>query len=50
MARFIDFHEGDTLISQGAEDTAAYLIQSGWVQVNRRRRNGAVASSTIGPG
>jgi len=50
MAKMIDFKEGDKLINQGDEDNAAYLIQSGWVQVHQKRNNGTITSTTIGPG
>ncbi len=50
MAKIIDFKEGDTLISQGDDDHAAYLIQSGWVQVRQRQCSGKISSTTIGPG
>jgi len=50
MARILEFKEGDTLIAQGGEDTGAYLIQSGWVQVMRKKPGGAIATFTLGPG
>jgi len=50
MARILPFKEGDTLIAQGDEDTGAFLIQSGWVQVRRKKPGGAIATVTLGPG
>ncbi|HXH72940.1 MAG TPA: cyclic nucleotide-binding domain-containing protein [Mariprofundaceae bacterium] len=50
MARILPFKEGDTLIAQGDEDTGAYLIQSGWVQVRRKKPGGAIDTFTLGPG
>jgi len=50
MARILPFKEGDTLIAEGEEDTAAYLIQSGWVQVRRKKPGGAIDTFTLGPG
>jgi len=50
MARTLKFKEGDVLIGQGDEDTAAYLIQDGWLQVHRKTPDGAISMSTLGPG
>lgn len=50
MARIIDFTEGECIISQGEKDTAAYLIQSGWVQVSHKRANGSITTTSLGPG
>lgn len=51
MAKVLEFKEGETIISQGdKEDTAAYLILNGWLQVNRTRSNGKITCTTIGPG
>jgi len=50
MAKVIEFKEGEAIITQGDADTAAYLIQSGWLRVSRKRSNGSIATSTIGPG
>ncbi len=50
MARIVTFREGEQLISQGAEDTAAYLIRTGWLQVSRRRSDGSIQVTELGPG
>jgi len=50
MARTMEFLEGDVLMGQGDDDTAAYLIQDGWLQVRRKTASGALATSTLGPG
>jgi CRP-like cAMP-binding protein len=50
MANIMTFKEGDTLIGQGEEDTAAYLIKSGWVEVRRKLRDGATMSVTLQAG
>ncbi|MDX8401782.1 MAG: cyclic nucleotide-binding domain-containing protein [Mariprofundaceae bacterium] len=50
MAKIIQFREGQPIIQQGAEDTAAYLVRQGWLQVRRRRSNGQVVTHEIGPG
>lgn len=50
MARILPFKEGDILIEQGDEDNGAYLIQSGWVQVRRKKADGSIATITLGPG
>lgn len=36
------FKEGDKLIAQGEQDTAAYLILSGWLEVSRVQRDGTI--------
>lgn len=50
MSKIITFSKGDTIIEQGAEDTTAYLIQSGWVLVNQQREDGSTFQVKIGPG
>lgn len=50
MARTMEFSEGDVLMGQGDDDTVAYLIQDGWLQVRRTAASGALATSTLGPG
>jgi len=50
MGRIIQFHEGEEIITQGAEDTAAYMVMNGWLQVTRRKPNGAIITHEIGPG
>ncbi len=50
MANIMTFKEGDTLIGQGEEDTVAYLIKSGWVEVRRKQRDGAITSVTLQAG
>lgn len=48
MARIVQFKEGDTLITEGDEDTAAYLIRNGWLQVSRKGADKPAA--VLGPG
>jgi hypothetical protein len=50
MARKLQFKEGETLIGQGEEETAAYLIQDGWLQVRRQHAGGKIFVATLGPG
>ncbi len=50
MANMMAFKEGDTLIGQGDQDTAAYLIKSGWLEVHRTMRDGRVVVSTLQAG
>ena len=50
MANIMTFKEGDTLIGQGDEDTAAYLIQSGWLEVHRILADGTVKIHTLQAG
>ncbi len=50
MSRSIPFHKGEVIIRQGEEDTAAYLIQNGWLEVHRRTPSGRVVTATLGPG
>lgn len=50
MANIMRFKEGDVLIGQGDEAAVAYLITSGWVEVHRKRRNGAIEVFTLQSG
>jgi CRP/FNR family transcriptional regulator, cyclic AMP receptor protein len=50
MARMLPFKEGDVLIAEGEQDTAAYLIRKGWLQVHRARPGRAVSLIRLGPG
>jgi CRP/FNR family cyclic AMP-dependent transcriptional regulator len=50
MARMLPFKEGDVLIAEGEQDTAAYLIRKGWLQVHRSRPGRAVSLIRLGPG
>jgi len=50
MANIMAFKEGDTLIGQGDEDTVAYLITSGWLEVHRKKRDGAIEVTTLQAG
>jgi len=50
MANMMAFKEGDALIGQGDEDTVAYLIKSGWVEVRRKNRDGVIEISTLQAG
>jgi len=50
MANILEFKEGDTLMGQGDEDTAAYLIKSGWLEVHRVQRDGSLNITTLQAG
>lgn len=50
MARMLPFKEGDVLIAEGDEDTVAYLIHRGWLQVSRARQGKRAATARLGPG
>jgi CRP/FNR family cyclic AMP-dependent transcriptional regulator len=50
MANIMAFKEGDTLMGQGDEDTAAYLIKSGWLEVHRVKQDGSLVISTLQAG
>jgi len=51
MAQMLKFKRGDTLIKQGnTNDTTAYLIHSGWIQVNRKHTDRKVSTIRLGPG
>ena len=50
MARMLPFKEGDVLIAEGEQDTAAYLIRKGWLLVHRARPGRAVSQIRLGPG
>ena len=50
MANMMAFKEGDRLIGQGDEDTVAYLIKSGWVEVRQKKRDGVIEVSTLQAG
>lgn len=50
MSRVIEFCIGDALIQQGDEDTVAYLIRSGWVMVDQKKRDGSTFQTRVGPG
>ena len=50
MARMLPFKEGDVLIAEGDEDTAAYLIHKGWLQVSRARASKRASPIRLGPG
>jgi CRP/FNR family cyclic AMP-dependent transcriptional regulator len=50
MPNIMTFKEGDTLIGQGEEDTIAYLIKSGWVEVRRKQSDGAIESIILQAG
>ncbi len=49
MARVLEFAEGEVLMDEGDEDTVAYLIHEGWLEV-RRESGGSVKLFTLGPG
>ena len=50
MARMLPFKEGDVLIAEGEQDTAAYLIHKGWLQVSRTKAGRRTSSIRLGPG
>ncbi len=50
MAATMTFKEGDVLIGQGDDDTAAYLITSGWLEVKRVLRDGRIVVNTLQAG
>ncbi|ATX80619.1 cAMP-binding domain of CRP or a regulatory subunit of cAMP-dependent protein kinases [Mariprofundus aestuarium] len=50
MSKIVSFSTGESLINQGDEDTIAYLIQSGWVQINQKKEDGTSFEVKIGPG
>jgi len=50
MANIMTFKEGDTLIGKGDEDTVAYLIKSGWVEVHHKQRSGVVEVARLQAG
>lgn len=49
MVRMLEFSEGEVLLDEGSEETVAYLIREGWLEV-RRERHGVVTVFTLGPG
>jgi hypothetical protein len=46
----LPFKEGDVLIAEGEQDTAAYLIQKGWLQVSRAGAGTRASAIRLGPG
>ena len=50
MANIMTFREGERLITQGDKDTAAYLIKSGWLEVQRKRPDGTLVKSVLQAG
>lgn len=50
MARMLTFKQGELLMGEGDQDTAAYLIKSGWLQVGRNRGKDIEPVATLGPG
>ncbi len=50
MANIMAFKEGDKIIAQGDKDTAAYLIKSGWLEVQRERPDGSTITSVLQAG
>jgi len=50
MANIVTFKAGDILIGQGDEETVAYVIQSGWLQVSRKNRSGVTHVFTLQAG
>ncbi len=50
MARILEFHKGDILMAQGSEGEAAYLIQDGWLEVDRKQHGKRRFTTKLGPG
>lgn len=50
MANIMAFKQGDVLIGQGDEDAVAYLIQSGWVEVRRKKADGQTLTMKLQAG
>ncbi len=50
MARIQQFSTGITIITQGDTDVVAYLVKSGWLQVQRKQANGRMKEIRLGPG
>jgi len=50
MGRFLAFREGETLLEQGDEDTAAYLVKDGWLKVVRKHEEKEEEVAILGPG
>jgi hypothetical protein len=50
MANILAFKEGEKIIAQGDKDTAAYLIKSGWLEVQRERPDGSMITSVLQAG
>jgi len=50
MANIMAFKEGEKIIAQGDKDTAAYLIKSGWLEVQRQRMDGSQTTSILQAG
>jgi len=50
MAKILDFHKGDILIAQDDEGEAAYLIQDGWLEIDRKQRGKRRFTTKLGPG
>lgn len=50
MANIMAFKEGDKIIAQGDQDTAAYLIKAGWLEVRRERADGSKITSVLQAG
>ena len=44
------FHQGETLIAQGDREAIAYIIRTGWVQVQRQDNTQPSIIATLGPG
>ncbi|MDQ6988063.1 MAG: cyclic nucleotide-binding domain-containing protein, partial [Mariprofundaceae bacterium] len=50
MARTLKFHKNDILMDQGDNGEAAYLIQEGWLEVNRKETGKRRFTTRLGPG
>jgi len=50
MAKILNFHKGDILIAQGSDGEAAYLIQDGWLEIDRKQRGKRRFTTKLGPG
>jgi len=50
MANMMKFKKGDILLGRGHEDTAVYLIASGWIEVRRIQEDGIIHITTLQAG
>lgn len=50
MSRVVHFHQGETLIAEGDQEAIAYLLRSGWVQVQQCHDGRCEMLATLGAG
>ncbi|MDX8392079.1 MAG: cyclic nucleotide-binding domain-containing protein [Mariprofundaceae bacterium] len=50
MAKILNFHKNDILMNQGSEGETAYLIQEGWLEVQRKDTGKRKFTLCLGPG